>query len=233
MTPAQGTRLGGIIRALTGRSYDIDLSDLGYLIDKGGWPTIRGMVWRVFHGGRGAGLLLGRDVRILKADRLSLGRGVSIGDHGYVECSARDGVRLEDGVTLRESCWIQCRSGLNEEGVGLFIGARAYVGPFAILGVGGPIHIGAGTQIGARLAISAESHQAHDGDFVSGAVLRRGVRIGERCWIGNNVTIIDGVEVGDGAVIGAGAVVTRSIPSGATAAGVPARIIRPSAAGAT
>ena len=53
------------------------------------------------------------------------------------------------------------------------------------------------------------------------------VRIGNHVWIGRNVTILKGVTVGDGAVIGAGAVVSRDVPPGMLALGVPARPVRP------
>lgn len=53
------------------------------------------------------------------------------------------------------------------------------------------------------------------------------VYIGSDCWFGANVTVCPGVTIGDGCVIGAGSVVTRDIPAGSFAAGVPARVIRP------
>ncbi len=53
------------------------------------------------------------------------------------------------------------------------------------------------------------------------------VVIGNDCWFGANVVVCPGVTIGDGCVIGAGSVVTRDIPAGSFAAGVPARVIRP------
>jgi len=52
------------------------------------------------------------------------------------------------------------------------------------------------------------------------------VRIGNDCWFGAGVTVCPGVTVGDNCVIGAGSVVTRDIPAGSFAAGVPCRVIR-------
>lgn len=52
------------------------------------------------------------------------------------------------------------------------------------------------------------------------------IHIGDRVWIGMNVTILKGVKIGDGAIIGAGALVNRDVPAGCLAAGVPARVIK-------
>lgn len=50
--------------------------------------------------------------------------------------------------------------------------------------------------------------------------------IGSGCWIASGVIITGGVTIGDNTIIGAGAVVTRDVPAGVFAAGVPATIKR-------
>ena len=51
------------------------------------------------------------------------------------------------------------------------------------------------------------------------------VHVGADAWLGARVTVLPGVRVGDGAVVAAGAVVTRDLPAGCVAAGVPARVV--------
>ena len=49
--------------------------------------------------------------------------------------------------------------------------------------------------------------------------------IGERVDIGCGACILGGVTIGDGSRVGANAVVLIDVPPGATAVGVPARIV--------
>lgn len=56
-----------------------------------------------------------------------------------------------------------------------------------------------------------------------GANISGGVVLGQSVMVGTGVQILQYVKVGDGARIGAGAVVTRDVPPGVTAVGVPAR----------
>lgn len=49
--------------------------------------------------------------------------------------------------------------------------------------------------------------------------------IGDNVWFGPSVCVVDDVRIGSNSSIGAGAVVVKNIPQGATAVGVPAKII--------
>jgi acetyltransferase-like isoleucine patch superfamily enzyme len=110
---------------------------------------------------------------------------------------------------------------------------------------GGSILIGPGTginaysriiaferiEIGARCAIAQfVTILDHDHEFtVLGGMdgyVSEPIKIGDDVWIGDKVTIVKGVTIGDAAIIAAGAVVTKDVPPGSLAAGVPAKIIR-------
>jgi serine acetyltransferase len=75
----------------------------------------------------------------------------------------------------------------------------------------------------------------HDGslwvcrDEHPNAALIRPIVIEDNCSIGMNTIILPGVRIGRDCIIGTGSVVTRSIPPGSLAAGVPARILGTSA----
>lgn len=52
------------------------------------------------------------------------------------------------------------------------------------------------------------------------------VKIGNKCWLGENVIILPGVEIGEGSIVGAGAIVTKSFPAYSVLIGSPARLYK-------
>ena len=52
------------------------------------------------------------------------------------------------------------------------------------------------------------------------------INVGDNVWIGGGAIVNPGVSIGNDTVIGSGSVVTKDIPSGVVAAGVPCRVIR-------
>ena len=98
-----------------------------------------------------------------------------------------------------------------------------------------PVTIGNNVFFGPNVSILTPMHPIHfeernmfrkeDGQMTDQEYAKP-ITIGSNCWIAGNVTICGGVTIGEGSVIGAGSVVTRDIPSGVVAAGVPCRVIR-------
>ncbi len=94
----------------------------------------------------------------------------------------------------------------------------AEIGPGMLIPHVGPIQIVPWAKIGADCAI----HHV----CTIGAGSRPGSpTIGDHVMIGCHTCILGPVSVGDGAKIGAGAVVVNDIPAGATAVGVPAKVV--------
>jgi sugar O-acyltransferase (sialic acid O-acetyltransferase NeuD family) len=94
-------------------------------------------------------------------------------------------------------------------------------------------HITIGRFVLLNLACTV-GHETVIGDFSSfmpTCNISGEVRIGEATFWGTGAKIINRKNVGDYAVIGAGAVVIDDIPAGATAVGVPAKIVKQAAAG--
>ncbi len=111
-----------------------------------------------------------------------------------------------------------------------WVAARASVGDGTVIFAGAMVN--AGATIGRFTTINMSCTVGHDvliEDFVTlapGVSLSGYVRIGAGAELGAGAVVIPGRSVGAGAMIGAGAVVISDIPAGATAVGVPARVIK-------
>ncbi|MDQ8208530.1 DapH/DapD/GlmU-related protein [Coraliomargarita sp. SDUM461003] len=98
--------------------------------------------------------------------------------------------------------------------------------------------IGRGAEFGERLVLIHSqgiviNGEVRGGDDIMiehqvtiGAEGRQAPQLGSRVFIGAGAKIIGAVKVGDDVKIGANAVVTKDLPNGATAVGVPAKVIK-------
>ena len=137
-----------------------------------------------------------------------------------------------------------------EVGAGTVIGHHTLLRSFVIVGtetqLGHNLTIERATRIGNRVRCSPGSHLTSSCVLANRVFLGAGVRTvndREMIWrdparepelippsfghwarVGSGAAILAGVTIGDHALVGAGAVVTRPIPAGAVAYGVPARI---------
>jgi serine O-acetyltransferase len=99
--------------------------------------------------------------------------------------------------------------------------------PGAVIGRGLFIDHGSGVVIG-ETAIVGEDVLLFHGVTLGGVDSRPGRRhpaVGSRVLVGAGAKVLGAISIGDDAKIGAQAVVTRDVPPGATAVGIPARVL--------
>jgi acetyltransferase-like isoleucine patch superfamily enzyme len=131
--------------------------------------------------------------------------------------SLANGAALDRGVTLLAT----------NDAARIVIGASCYVNRHTMLDASALIEIGAQTMIGPFCYITDHDHVFGPGKAPGETPLvSEPTKIGERCWLGAHVSVLKGVIIGDGTVVGAGSVVTKSLPSGVVAAGIPAKVLR-------
>lgn len=109
------------------------------------------------------------------------------------------------------------------------IGAHSYINE-AILSTSSEARVIIGTNcaIGYRVSIKAVTHDTEHpcpNDKGEVSLIRADIKIGNFCWIGDNVFIREGVTLGDNVTVGANSVVTKSMPNDVVIAGAPAKII--------
>lgn len=127
------------------------------------------------------------------------------------------GARVDESLGLFPPFYTDC-------GKNIRIGKRVFINSGCKFQDQGGITIGDDVLIGHNCVIATLNHAMdpdHRGDMIPAPV-----KIGNKVWIGANVTILQGVEIGEGAVIAAGAIVNKNIPPRTVAGGVPAKILK-------
>jgi maltose O-acetyltransferase len=89
-----------------------------------------------------------------------------------------------------------------------------------------PIRIGAACQLATRVQLLTATHPLDPGPRRDGWESGKSISIGDNVWLGGGAIVCPGVTIGAHTVVGAGAVVTRDLPAGVVAVGVPARVLR-------
>jgi acetyltransferase-like isoleucine patch superfamily enzyme len=108
----------------------------------------------------------------------------------------------------------------------LRVGHWCHLGTRTLLNTARPIEIG--DEVGLGTGTSLYTHGAYASALEGKPVAFGPIRVGDRTWIPGAV-VNPGVTIGRDCVIGVGSVVTKDIPDGSLAAGMPAKVIKENA----
>jgi maltose O-acetyltransferase len=124
-----------------------------------------------------------------------------------------------EGVVVRPPVWVDYGSNVS-------IGEETFVNYDCVLLDVASIRIGAACQLATRVQLLTATHPIDPEPRRLGWESAQPITIGDNVWLGGGAIVCPGVAIGDDTVVGAGAVVTRDLPAGVVAMGVPARVVR-------
>jgi maltose O-acetyltransferase len=113
-----------------------------------------------------------------------------------------------------------------EYGNRVSIGAGTFLNYDCLMLDVAPVTVGAACQVASRVQFITATHPIDPVPRRIGWESAEPITVGDNVWLGSGAILCPGVTIGDDTVVGAGAVVTRDLPAGVVAVGVPARPIR-------
>lgn len=110
----------------------------------------------------------------------------------------------------------------------LELGSNIKIGELCFIGASGGVRIEDDVSLAHGCSVLTEEHDHTAPGPLRDTPLRHApVTIERGVWVGAGTRILAGVTIGADSAIGAGSVVTRDVPPGSIAAGVPARVLKP------
>lgn len=192
-----------------------------------GWSMIRG--FKLFFLGKSPkGAMLGKGITFFNPSKIHFGLFMKLGNQVHLSALGKTGIFFGDNVGIGAYSRVIVSTSLNNLGEHIIIGSNVGIGEYAYLGGGGGLEIGNDCIVGQYLSCHPENHHAEklDTPIRMQGVYRKGIKIGNNCWIGSKVTILDGVEIGAGSIIAAGSVVNKSFKENSVIGGVPAKLLK-------
>lgn len=153
---------------------------------------------------------------------VSIGANVRFGRNVNIQIDEGGSLIIEDRVLIGDDAYLHVFSGGS-----LILRQASHVNSHVRISAFYAVEIGSGSALAAFTSIHDHHHvydlkSPYEVNRYEGAA----VTIGRGVQVLARVGITEGVSIGDFCTIGANSVVTKSIPEGAFAAGVPARVIR-------
>ena len=111
-------------------------------------------------------------------------------------------------------------------GYNISVGDYFYSNHNLVITDGAKVTFGDNVFIAPNCCFTTAEHALDPGQRKAGIEIAKPITVGNNVWIGMGVQVVPGVTIGDNVVIGAGSVVTKDIPAGVLAVGVPCRPVR-------
>jgi len=174
-------------------------------------------------------LRLAGDARAALAARLHLHRAERMGPR--VRLWGRPAVSIYGKLVMGDRVRLVSRPIPLEIAVGsegtLEIGDNVFINYGGSIAATGHVRIGSSCTIGPHVLLIDNEFHRLEPDRRDEMPEAKPIVLEENVWLGARVIVLPGVTIGKDSVIGAGSVVTRDVPAGVIAAGVPAKVIRP------
>ncbi|MDX2212471.1 MAG: acyltransferase [Oculatellaceae cyanobacterium bins.114] len=159
-------------------------------------------------------------------------RSLGVKLHGYVWMREIEIPRNFADIEIESPCALDRGVVLVSSGEPLahskiYIGAHTYINRNTFLDAIECLVIGKHCAIGPNCYITDHDH-GQDLAYppLQQPMFAKPTKIGDRVWIGANVTILKGVTIGNDVIVGAGSVVTKDVPEKAIVVGVPAKVVK-------
>ena len=113
----------------------------------------------------------------------------------------------------------------------LIIGNNVDVGWMTTIAVGSKVILGNNVRIAGRAFLAGYPGHPIDAEDRAQGLPDTDDQVGDivledNVWLATGVSVMAGVTIGRGSIIAAGSVVTKDIPAGVLAAGIPAKVIK-------
>lgn len=207
---------------------DLKFIDLFVILNQRMFQIIRGIIIKPFLKNSQGFIFKGKNVRIIHKGKVSCGSNLILEDNVYINGLSKRGVYLGSNVTIQRDSILVCTGVIRNLGVGINIGDNVGLNARVYLGGQGGIEIGENVIIGPDVKIFSENHNYISKDILikNQGESRKGVKVGNDCWIGSGAIILDGVQLGNGCVVAAGSIVTKSFLDFSVIGGIPAKSLK-------
>ena len=173
----------------------------------------------------GKNVHIGRNVKIVNPQYISIGNDVTICDDATLIARGEGGITLGDRVRVNDRVYLDTE----RSDVGyILVGEDVYLGTGTTLFGHMGLEIGDHCLLAQNITLTPYSHIYDDPErnIIEQGGHSQKVTIGRDTYIGMRCTVMYSGSIGEGCVIGAGSVVVKPIPDYSVAVGCPAKVIK-------